>query len=412
MPGVDTDDQRHRWWPQAGLWVGVGLAPLAAVLLLVGGAGQRLGGALGVLAVAVIGLSVALRTPPAAATGGWDDRLFDEFDAVRAELRAEIANAAQANQHAVSEQLMALHRQLAAIRAEQAGLAETPRPASSVTGTAGVSAAARVPAHPGAGRPGGPAEPSTAPGRPRPGAAAEPLPVPTSHPVPTGGVYRHTETVQVTRSTYVDGGVAAEPAESYPDYREPDDRVGHWPAGHQDWDGSHWGTRERDRGERDRDRRARPTGDDWSGDRWSRGADGDRWQPDPERRPTGGVDQWAGDGSPEVTSGQRWASVRTTGDAREFRFGERRMARHRDGPGDEVRIEDRWAAVRQLGPGGDGPRHAEPAALPPGGDTSWDERWEQAAPSPRRGHRYRESDEPSDRAFHRREYEFSDERWR
>src|SRR5690606_34837328 len=195
----------------------------------------------------------------------------------------------------------------------------------------GVSAAARVPPTGAAGWPGDAVDPGAGPHRYRGGSAGEPLPVPTSQPIPTGGIYRHTETVQVTRSTYVDrSAVAGEPAESYLDYREPDDRTaGHQRAGrwreehtaaeHRDWDNPDWG------------------------DRWSREADRERWQPSTPRRPAAEVDRWSGAEEPEFAAGRRWATVRASEDGRELQFAERRVARHRDGSADEVQIEDRWA---------------------------------------------------------------------
>ncbi|HLU43528.1 MAG TPA: hypothetical protein VKZ67_00675 [Natronosporangium sp.] len=431
MPGKDTsEDQRQHRLSQVGFWVGAGLTPLAAVLWLIGGAGQRLGGALGMLALAAVGLSMARRPQPTVSTNDWDDRLLGEFDALRAELRAEIVNAAQANRHALNTQVAALKRQLAEIRAETAGPAEAVRPASAVVGAVGVSAAARVPPTGAAGWPGDAVDPGAGPHRYRGGSAGEPLPVPTSQPIPTGGIYRHTETVQVTRSTYVDrSAVAGEPAESYLDYREPDDRTaGHQRAGrwreehtaaeHRDWDNPDWG------------------------DRWSREADRERWQPSTPRRPAAEVDRWSGAEEPEFAAGRRWATVRASEDGRELQFAERRVARHRDGSADEVQIEDRWATVQRSGsdwddPRSDGPRYDDPgygasygatrrgdsryddhrydsprrpepaAALPAGG--SWQERWEQA---PARSRRYREPDERAEYASRRSDFEFDRERWR
>lgn len=221
MPDLDIGNRGlPQWLPRACIWVGIGAAPLAGLLLLIGGAGQRLGGFLGMLAVVAIGLSIALRPEPVAATAGVEERLYEEIDALRAELRAEIEHATRNGHHALEERLMGLVRQVEMLRAGAAAPAEPFHQVSSVAGAAAVAAAAvPIPAEPSArGRIGGPVEVE---GR---SAWHRPEPAEVSRPI-TGSVYRHTETVQVTRSTYVDTGTFPRPTDldhSYPESSWPE----------------------------------------------------------------------------------------------------------------------------------------------------------------------------------------------
>lgn len=85
--------------------------------------------------------------------------------------------------------------------------------------------------------------------------------------------------------------------------------------------------------------------------------------------------------------------------------------------GSEVRIEDRWAAVRREDAGGRG--GYSPRALPAtSSEPSWEEGWSASAREPEpRGRRRRRDDlddlsYPATGSQRRIDYEFSDERWR
>ncbi|MEH1013766.1 hypothetical protein V6U90_11745 [Micromonospora sp. CPCC 206060] len=77
----------------AFFWVGVGLAPLAAIILLVAdtNAPLRIAAVLGLTSVVLIGLSIALRRDSGLPDSGVEDRLLDEIEALRRELRSGLA---------------------------------------------------------------------------------------------------------------------------------------------------------------------------------------------------------------------------------------------------------------------------------------------------------------------------------
>nr|WP_030502037.1 hypothetical protein [Micromonospora purpureochromogenes] len=289
-------------------WIGVGLAPLAALILLIadGNGSLRFGAVLAILAVVLIGLSIALR-PEGGSGGAASEELREELEQLRRELRAEIVAAAQRGNQAL-DQARRAEEVAGAVRhrldAAAAGLASAPAPERP-------SGAARVPAagayeadrgHPAgrdedeparpaysggrySGEPDGDApragrhdaEPARAavrpPDRPASGVygsarVSEPAARPEeSRPV---GVVHHTETVHVTtRHTIVGGG--AEPTGA---------RYGGFPGGWSGDDRSRGGdpADHRGAGHRERDRADRAdagwTGTDDSG--WGALADGER----------------------------------------------------------------------------------------------------------------------------------------
>ncbi|MFD0785571.1 hypothetical protein ACFQZ8_16810, partial [Micromonospora azadirachtae] len=102
-------------------WIGVGLAPVAALILLVadGNGPLRFAAVLAIVAVVLIGLSIALRSDGESG----QERLaevFDEMDQLRRELRGEIVAAAQRGNQALDqaqraqEAVAAVHRRLEA----------------------------------------------------------------------------------------------------------------------------------------------------------------------------------------------------------------------------------------------------------------------------------------------------------
>ncbi|MEV0426976.1 hypothetical protein [Micromonospora sp. NPDC050495] len=243
MPAPVTPAEKRTPLLSVLFWVGVGCAPLAALILLVadGNGPLRFGAVLAMLAVVLIGLSIALRADGGVAAVGVDE-LRDELEQLRRELRAEVVAAAQRGNQALDqvrrteESVNALRRRL---DAAAAGIAAAPgRTASPAEEPPG--GRARVPAadgyggqpapepapEPAAGRrqaavddgPARRAQPGTryggdragadrpqagvygAPRAPEPDGRSEPGPRPV-------GVVHHTETVHVTtRHTIVDGG--------------------------------------------------------------------------------------------------------------------------------------------------------------------------------------------------------------
>lgn len=506
MPDVEADDARWggRLLPKL-FWAGVGVAPLAGLLLLVGGGvGSRLGGFLGVLSVVLIGVSIALRPDASAMRLQLEETLLEEIDLLRAELREDIANSARATHQTVGERLGAVQQMVEAMRAERAAASPAgeflaapvaaplpPRGAAAVPSAVPVYSATRpgpppVPSGPPSRLPAGAAvsgadlrTPGGAPGRGRAsvngpaapgrrGRAEHPEPAELRAPVgraaPTGGIYRHTETVQVTRSTYVDEHPAADerfgPGWStvVPRSRAPE-------AFEESWTDEKLRERYGDRPRRyepDDEPAGEHADSTTRGGSWQREED---WRPisaapvsrsrsrrHPAERDTDGErpSRRAAD-APAAAAGGRWASVRTDDRGSELRVGERRASRHSYEDGDEVRIEDRWATVRRsaepddgdangyrgarrgAGPAGDfgrdqgsagdfgrdaGPglpdysRRALPAAS---SEPSWNDDWEEPVRQSR-GHRYR--DEGADDGYgggrRRRQldFELTDERWR
>lgn len=381
-------------------WAGVGVAPLAALLLLfVDGDGSlRVATVLALLSVILIGLSVALRKDPEVMRGELEDALLDEIDALRDDVRHDIVTAARATHRQLSEKIHHLHESVETVRGElgpaRLGYAHVEAAPAAVHGAAAGAG------HGGpAGLPAGSGDRSAGMGRAR---------IPA--PVVGGGVVRHTETVQVTtRHTIVDphgqgqsgrgtvyggtvyGGRDADPA---PAGRHG--RSAEWsePA-EESWTeqrlrerflaarASENRTDSRDRHGEARDDRVRsgPSGlaEDRAGEGRARPGDGagreawERWgdarSPERDEPSRGGRrsraydrddddpgddERWSG-----MRAGDRWASVRTDDRGRELRMGERRAAVHSDESGTEMRIEDRWTSVRRDEPRprwGDDPR--------------------------------------------------------
>ncbi|MGR6322543.1 hypothetical protein Q2K19_12875 [Micromonospora soli] len=229
-------------------WIGVGLAPLAALILLVadGNGLLRFGAVLAILAVVLIGLSVALRPDGGGAAAGADE-LRDEIEQLRRELRSEIVAAAQRGNQALDQaqrtedSVATLRRRLDAAAAAAAGIAaasadepaggrarvpaaETyddkpsrygaPEPAAPTWGQAAGRDEDESTRRPQSGARYGTDRAGSAADRPQPGvygAPRAPEPDGWSEPGPRQvGVVHHTETVHVTtRHTIVDGGAEA-----------------------------------------------------------------------------------------------------------------------------------------------------------------------------------------------------------
>lgn len=400
-------------------WVGVGLAPLAALLLLVGqSAGVlRVAAVLAVFAVVLIGVSITLRRDAETVRVELEETLLDELETLRGDVRNDIATAARATHKAFGEKLQVLHETVQALRMQMqldAGRGQAvPPPAA--------RAVAEPPPQAGYARAGYAQQEAAA----VVGHAAIPMP-PQPAPGPVGGrarvpgVVRHTETVQVTtRQTIVDQG--DEPDSSGRVYGATaygsggygssgsfgsNGSYGDWPASAPP------ATPPPARGRR----AAEPDEESWTDQRLR----GDGRRPRPYERgeaDPGDDGRWTG-----MRAGDRWASVRSDDHGRELRMGERRAAMHQDEAGSEVRIEDRWASVRREEPRRDDYR-AEPGwgggyqgggqdsawspgrweprgaagALPAGGiepTTSWGQQWGAPEREPvGRRRRYRDEDD-------------------
>ncbi|MFI6261256.1 hypothetical protein [Micromonospora sp. NPDC051006] len=129
MPAsVTSDAKRSPALLTVLFWIGVALAPVAALILLVadGNGPLRFAAVLAILAVVLIGLSIALR---ADGEGGQarSEELLDEMEQLRRELRGEIVAAAQRGNQALDqaqraqEAVAAVHRRMESTSAALAG---------------------------------------------------------------------------------------------------------------------------------------------------------------------------------------------------------------------------------------------------------------------------------------------------
>jgi hypothetical protein len=340
----------RRWagLPLTGLlWAGVGLAPVAALLVLFAGDNTgviRFAVLLAVTAVGLIGVAMVLRRDSGSAPEQFEDMLFEELDVLREDLRADITTAARATHKSFGERVVTLQESVNSLRGEFEHLR------------------VRV-------ERGGASAPSGSPTVP-----PVVVPPPRTAPVPDvappvaapHGVVRHTETVKVTRHTIVDqhdegrgagtvyGGNRVAPERDVPAQRRPERSATPSFPGDDD-SGESWSEqlmRERLADERrggDRRDEARygqsRYADERSGSHaWSAESGHGAEQHGGWRAP-----EPAGDGAGRVSgvqAGDRWASLRSDDRGREVRVGEWRAAAHTDESGSEVRIEDRWASMR------------------------------------------------------------------
>src|SRR5947207_11269260 len=121
MPASDTQQvRRGGQLPTVIFWSGVGLAPIAAALVLFSSeaGGLRVAAVLAILAVVLIGLSIALRPDARGMRAELEDALLDELDAVRAEVRQDMSQAARAGQRALTERVEQLSALVDSLRAQ------------------------------------------------------------------------------------------------------------------------------------------------------------------------------------------------------------------------------------------------------------------------------------------------------
>jgi hypothetical protein len=478
MPDLDDEYARRggRLLPVL-FWAGVGVAPLAGLLLLLGNGGSlRTGAFLGLLGLVLIGLSITLRPNPNTVRLQIEEMLLAELDQLRAEIREDMAGASRATHQMVGERLGAMQQLIETLRGGRSGAPRSappaaPYPAAEYQASRPVAEyqasrpvaeypasrpvaeypasrpVAEYPAsRPVASRPVAPypAQPHSAPpqvaprsvpppGRPAGRHPAPPMPMPVAgnggagsgrrgarhqadghrapaggRPAasPTGGVYRHTETVQVTtRSTYVD--------EHPPN--EDSSRRYDGGYGSRDWSGAV--PRSRSAGpheeswtdqklrERYGRRPSSPAGDASGEQPWTR--ERAPWAPVSGEPVSGGTGGTGGSGGHR----HRWDDQGSG----ELRLGERRAAaRHSDRHGTELRLEERWASVRRddngygrsdqlrsdrADPGERDPDYTRPALPAASSEPSWNDSWDEPA-GESRGHRFQPG------------FELSDERWR
>lgn len=382
MPAPDTPaERRGKRLHNLLFWAGVGVAPLAALLLLLGQSEKslRVAGVLVVLAVVLIGLSIALRSDVDTVRLNMEEIVLDEIDMLREDLRNDIATAARATHKAFGVKLQAVHESVETLRGQvEAGRGEAgrtgyarPVPAgersgydaseSVAAGRSGPTGHSGEPTR-GAAVHGAAVHPGIGPGHP--GVVADPRQYESAYPswqaagrvamppagaagLPrphvSGALVRHTETVQVTtRHTIVDRqGEGPPPGSVYGG--DGYDTHGASPALGQGLErGGERSTPARGR------RSAEPDEESWGDQRLHEQGGGDGRLPRAYDR--GDDDPSVDDRWSSMRSGDRWASVRSDERGRELRMGERRAAVHADESGTELRIEDRWTAVRREEP--------------------------------------------------------------
>jgi hypothetical protein len=101
-------------------WIGVGLAPVSALLLLVGSGTGSLRAAVGLLIISVImvGISIMLRRDSEGIKSEIEETVYEEIDHVRADVRDDIGHAVQATHRALGEKMQYLMDQVESTRAE------------------------------------------------------------------------------------------------------------------------------------------------------------------------------------------------------------------------------------------------------------------------------------------------------
>jgi hypothetical protein len=345
MPASDTREERRGGRLLAVLfWAGVGLAPLAALVLLVGqGEGPlRVAAVLAVLAVVLIGLSITLRRDAETVRLDLEETVLEEIDMLRKDVRQDIATAARATHTALGERVQLLHETVDVLRAElqsvraaaARGGFERPDVGAAAVPHVGMAPAAAGVGHVTAGM----AQASHPHVAGAPGHQQPPGPVPGRARVPTG-VVRHTETVQVTtRQTIVDPHADdAGRGTVYGGDHAYSAAVPEPPPG--EWSPAPAAPRAR--------RAAEPNEESWTEQRLrerlgERAGDVPRPRPYDRNEDPAVDDRWA-----DMRAGDRWASLRSDERGQELRMGERRAAMHSDESGTELRIEDRWESVRR-----------------------------------------------------------------
>jgi hypothetical protein len=118
MPAQDLE-RRSTSTPFVLLWAGVGLAPVAGVILAVGSTGGLLkaGGVLAMVAVVLVG-SGTLLSRAGRAGGDTEEYVAEELSVLRDDIRGDITHAAKATHRVLSEKIVALSDTVEALRGQ------------------------------------------------------------------------------------------------------------------------------------------------------------------------------------------------------------------------------------------------------------------------------------------------------
>ncbi|MQA24994.1 MAG: hypothetical protein GEU94_05895 [Micromonosporaceae bacterium] len=114
-----TSGWRGRWLPIV-FWAGVGLAPLAAILLLVsqGGGPLRVAAVLAIMSVVLVGLSTTLRDDVDTVRAEFEETVYDETDAIREDVREDLVAAARKIHGVLQAEIEALAGQVEELRSQ------------------------------------------------------------------------------------------------------------------------------------------------------------------------------------------------------------------------------------------------------------------------------------------------------
>ncbi|WP_326549867.1 hypothetical protein [Micromonospora sp. NBC_01813] len=121
MSAPEAEEEPRRTVPLKWLtWGGLGLAPLAAVLLLLGdGDGSlRLAMVIAIAAVMLIGLSITLRGGIETMRTDMEDALVEEMDVLRDDVRNDISTAVRASHRAFGEKVQSVEDSVEALRGQ------------------------------------------------------------------------------------------------------------------------------------------------------------------------------------------------------------------------------------------------------------------------------------------------------
>jgi hypothetical protein len=346
MPAPEAQVARRGTLVQGLFWGGVGLAPVAILILLFGqGTGSiRVAVTLAVLTMVMLGVSIAMRPSIEMLRIDIEHRVLDEMERVRIRTRDDISNAARNTHRALTDRIGVLTTSVEELRSQLDV----------------VQANAMLP-------PGSPAS-SQVSGPP--------------------GVVRRTETVHVTRRTTTAMAGDGDPSTTGTVYGSRAALDGEWRERRDDRPRHRDDRDDRDHDDRPRDERREDRRDDRRDDRREERRE-DRYRDEPrddrhredryredrrddrreDRQDDRREDRYRDD---NWDSGDRWASVREDDRGRELRIGERRSTVRSDDHGTEFRVEDRWAALRHDDPPSEWEstfrslsRSDSPRALPP-----------------------------------------------
>src|SRR5215510_12971633 len=99
-------------------WGGVGLAPLAVLIMLVASGGVlKVAAVIAMMSVVLIGVSITLRRDPETVRVELHDTILDEVDQLRHDVREDVNAAARNTHRALTDRIQAMHGGIEALRA-------------------------------------------------------------------------------------------------------------------------------------------------------------------------------------------------------------------------------------------------------------------------------------------------------